>query len=70
MASVADGCPACGRGPDADAIEVIRLNVELTELHERLRAARTEVATLEAWIGDVAGRRITAAARIRVAVRA
>ncbi|GAA4588372.1 hypothetical protein GCM10023107_09180 [Actinoplanes octamycinicus] len=67
---MADGCPACGRGPDADAIEVIRLNVELTELHERLRAARTEVATLEAWIGDVAGRRNTAAARVRVAVRA
>ncbi|GGR23183.1 hypothetical protein GCM10010168_46440 [Actinoplanes ianthinogenes] len=64
------GCPGCGRGPDTDAVEVIRLNVELEGLHKRLRAARNEVITLEAWIGDVAARRNAAAQRVRQAVRA
>lgn len=47
-ATLASGCPRCGRGPDPDAAEVIRLNAEIADLATRLRVAETrrgELAT-------------------------
>jgi hypothetical protein len=54
LASAVTGCPACGRGPDADAIEVIRLDAEIRDLQVRLG---------QAW-----HLRQAAAARVRAAV--
>ncbi|WP_436533016.1 SCO7613 C-terminal domain-containing membrane protein [Actinoplanes sp. HUAS TT8] len=70
LASADNGCPGCGRGPSADAVEVIRLNAELAGLDGRLRAARAEVATVEAAVWEVRGRRDAVAARVRAAVAA
>jgi hypothetical protein len=55
-ADLTGGCPGCGRGPDADAALVIRLDAEIAALHDRLR--------------DLGDRRNAAAARVRSAVAA
>ena len=52
-ASAENGCPACGRGPDPDAMEVIRADSEIAELNRQLA---------QVW-----QRREAAAARIRAA---
>ncbi|WP_203755157.1 SCO7613 C-terminal domain-containing membrane protein [Actinoplanes cyaneus] len=70
VAPVEGGCPGCGRAPDADAIDVIRLNAELVALGARLEAARAEVTAVETRIGEVRGRRDVLASRVRAAVRA
>ncbi|GIE88562.1 SCO7613 C-terminal domain-containing membrane protein [Actinoplanes regularis] len=69
-ATSATGCPACGRAPDADAIEVIRLNAELAGLGTRLQAARAEVTAVETQMRNVRARRDAAAYRVRAAVTA
>ncbi|WP_250030709.1 SCO7613 C-terminal domain-containing membrane protein [Paractinoplanes maris] len=53
-ASPETGCPSCGRGPDPDAIEVVRADAEIAELNQRLR---------EVW-----ARRQAAAARVQAAL--
>ncbi|AGL15857.1 SCO7613 C-terminal domain-containing membrane protein [Actinoplanes sp. N902-109] len=63
QASSDTGCPGCGRGPDADAAEVLRLDLEIPVLQARLTAADT--ALRSAW-----ARRETAAARVRATVAA
>ncbi len=67
-ASAATGCPACGRGPDRDALEVVRLDGVIAELTARLAAERqtahrTEQDLTHAWV-----RRNAAAARVRAVV--
>ncbi|BCJ50782.1 hypothetical protein Asp14428_22570 [Actinoplanes sp. NBRC 14428] len=69
-ASLAAGCPGCGRGPDPDAAEVVRLGAEIPVLTARLATAREAVTAADAalrraWIG-----REAAAARVRAAVAA
>ncbi len=67
IAAVESGCPGCGRGPDAEAIEVIRLNAELAGLGARLEEARAAVRAVEVRIGEVRGRRDALAFRVRSA---
>lgn len=50
-ASASTGCPSCGRGPDQDAIEVVR--------------ADAEIASLNRQLGEVWQRREAAASRVR-----
>ncbi|MEV4343200.1 hypothetical protein AB0J83_01790 [Actinoplanes sp. NPDC049596] len=69
-ASETAGCPGCGRGPDPDAIEVMRADAEITELIRRLGAARNVVAEIEAALGLAWNRRNAAAARVRARVPA
>ncbi|GID29215.1 SCO7613 C-terminal domain-containing membrane protein [Paractinoplanes brasiliensis] len=64
-ASPESGCPSCGRGPDPDAIEVVRADAEIAELNRRLFEARRAVAGLEATLAQVWSRRQAAAARIQ-----
>ncbi|GLH97229.1 SCO7613 C-terminal domain-containing membrane protein [Phytohabitans aurantiacus] len=49
-ANLESGCPRCGRGPDPDAAEVIRLNAEIVDLSARLRTAETRRAELAARV--------------------
>ncbi|MEV6493640.1 hypothetical protein AB0M20_34225, partial [Actinoplanes sp. NPDC051633] len=44
-ASLAAGCPGCGRGPDAEAAEVIRLDAEIAVL---VRRRQTTAARIQA----------------------
>jgi len=69
-ASADTGCPACGRGPDPDAIEVVRTDAEISELIGQLASARRAVSDLEGRIGQAWQRRHAAAARVRAAVLA
>jgi hypothetical protein len=67
-ASAGTGCPACGRGPDRDALEVVRLDGVIIQLTAKLTAARqaaqqTEGELTQAWAG-----RNAAAARVRAVV--
>ncbi len=64
------GCPGCGRGPDADAAEVVRLDAELPVLAARLQTARDAVTSLDTELRDAWRRRQAAAARVRAAVDA
>jgi hypothetical protein len=67
-ASDQTGCPSCGRGPDADAAEVIRTDAEISTLIGELATARRAVGDLEGRIGMAWQRRNAAAARVRAAV--
>ena len=69
-ASDETGCPSCGRGPDADAAEVIRTDAEISALIGDLATARRAVSELETRIGAAWERRNVAAARVRAAVGA
>ncbi|HET9517919.1 MAG TPA: hypothetical protein VFO77_09365, partial [Actinoplanes sp.] len=69
-ADLATGCPGCGRGPDHDAAEVIRLDAEIPALTARLTAAQQAVAEVDAQLRDAWQRRDGAAARVRAAVAA
>ncbi|GAB2588271.1 hypothetical protein Aab01nite_48970 [Paractinoplanes abujensis] len=64
-ASPESGCPSCGRGPDPDAIEVVRADAEMAELNRQLIPARLAVADLEAKLAQVWNRRQAAAMRVR-----
>ncbi|RZU53168.1 hypothetical protein EV385_5054 [Krasilnikovia cinnamomea] len=55
------GCPGCGRGPDQDAVEVVRLDGQIRVLTQRLAATDAELR--ETW-----RLRHAAAARVRAAV--
>jgi hypothetical protein len=55
------GCPGCGRGPDPDAAEVIRLDAEIAELTARLRT--TDAALRRTWAA-----REAAVARVRASL--
>ena len=66
-ASSATGCPGCGRGPDPDAAEVVRLNHELATLTVALEQARQTYADLSARHSAVHRQREEAAARVRAA---
>lgn len=57
------GCPGCGRGPDADAAEVIRLDAEIARLGRQMDELRH--THQELW-----QRRHAAAERVRAAVAA
>ncbi|WP_433824733.1 SCO7613 C-terminal domain-containing membrane protein [Actinoplanes sp. CA-015351] len=63
-ASAGTGCPGCGRAPDADAIEVMRLDAEIAGLRQRFDAARAELTTLQTRIGDVTAQRNRIAYRV------
>ncbi len=69
-ADPATGCPGCGRAPDADAAEVVRLDTEMPVLAARLQTARDVVTSLDAELRDAWRRRQAAAARVRAAVHA
>ncbi|GAB1646248.1 SCO7613 C-terminal domain-containing membrane protein [Krasilnikovia sp. MM14-A1259] len=60
-ADAAVGCPGCGRGPDLDAVEVVRLDGQIRVLNQRLAATDTELR--ETW-----RLREAAAARVRATV--
>ncbi|GAA3338669.1 hypothetical protein GCM10020358_19560 [Amorphoplanes nipponensis] len=60
-ANLTSGCPGCGRGPDPDAAEVIRLDAEIPVLTARRAAA--DQALRQAWDA-----RNAAVARIRAAL--
>ncbi|MEU4221259.1 hypothetical protein, partial [Actinoplanes sp. NPDC026623] len=47
-ANLTSGCPGCGRGPDADAAEVVRLDAEIPVLTARLAGAREAVSAADA----------------------
>jgi hypothetical protein len=66
-ASLATGCPGCGRGPDPDAAEVVRLNHELATLTVALEQARQTYADLSARHSAVHRQREEAAGRVRAA---
>ena len=70
VADSATGCPACGRAPDADAVEVIRLDGEIQALNARLQTARAQMLAAERAVQDAWQRRSAAAARVRAAVAA
>ena len=60
-ANLTSGCPGCGRGPDPDAAEVIRLDEQIPVLTARLSAA--EAALRQAW-----NARQAAASRVRASL--
>ncbi|GAA2704617.1 SCO7613 C-terminal domain-containing membrane protein [Actinoplanes palleronii] len=68
MASAETGCPDCGRGPDPDAIEVVRLDAEIIELRTRLQAIRAEAAGVETQLRNASTQRDAAAFRVRSAL--
>ncbi|MFD1367902.1 SCO7613 C-terminal domain-containing membrane protein [Actinoplanes sichuanensis] len=63
-ASLPDGCPACGAGPDPDAAEVIRLDAEIAELTRQLHDARAQVTALDRKLHDTRAVRNQTAARV------
>ncbi|BAL89858.1 hypothetical protein AMIS_46380 [Actinoplanes missouriensis 431] len=69
-ASAASGCPGCGRAPDPDALEVMRLDGELAGLKRELDAAVATVTTLQRRITDTTTQRNTVAFRVTSAVAA
>ncbi|MFC7534493.1 SCO7613 C-terminal domain-containing membrane protein [Actinoplanes sp. GCM10030250] len=70
VASAESGCPSCGRGPNADALEVLRLDAEIAGLNQRLQAVRAEASGIERDLVDSTTRRNAAAFRVHDAVRA
>ncbi|WP_213002046.1 SCO7613 C-terminal domain-containing membrane protein [Winogradskya consettensis] len=69
-ASLATGCPGCGRGPDADAAEVVRLDAEIPVLTARLATAREAVGLADSVLRRAWRQRDAAATRVRAAVGA
>ncbi|SDZ20094.1 hypothetical protein SAMN05421684_3424 [Asanoa ishikariensis] len=66
-ASLETGCPGCGRGPDLDAAEVVRLNHEIATLTVAVEQARQAHADLAAQLSAAHRQREEAAARVRLA---
>ncbi|WBC23321.1 hypothetical protein O7543_13365 [Solwaraspora sp. WMMA2080] len=69
-ASLAAGCPGCGRAPDPGAAEVIRLDGEIAGLAARVEQARAACATLSGQLHVAQIRRQQLAAQVQAAVRA
>ncbi|GIE03176.1 hypothetical protein Adu01nite_45260 [Paractinoplanes durhamensis] len=69
IASPETGCPNCGRGPDADAIEVINADAEIATLLPQLATAQAAVHDLQTRIGHAYARRNQAANRVRTSLR-
>ena len=67
-ANLTSGCPGCGRGPDRDAAEVIRLDAEIPVLTARLATAREAVATADTALRRAWQAREAAVARIRASL--
>ncbi|MEV6842429.1 hypothetical protein [Actinoplanes sp. NPDC051411] len=67
-ASSEAGCPACGRGPDRLALEVVRLDGVIAELTTRLTAARLTAQRLDGELKQTWVRRAAAAAEVRAEV--
>jgi hypothetical protein len=63
-ASLTDGCPGCGAGPDPDAAEVIRLDEEIADLNRHLHDARGLVTTLTQRLHDTHATRNQFVARV------
>jgi hypothetical protein len=66
-ASPQTGCPGCGRGPDADAVEMVRLDAEIADLNAKLAYARQAVRDIPPLIEGAWVRRNAAATRVRAA---
>ena len=62
------GCPGCGRGPDPDAAEVVRLDAEIPGLTAQAAVARDALSAAEAALRQAWQRREAAVARIRAAM--
>ncbi|UQU62925.1 hypothetical protein COUCH_28355 [Couchioplanes caeruleus] len=69
-ANLTTGCPGCGRGPDPDAAEVVRLDAEIPVLTARLAAARDAVTAADGALRRAWAQREAAAGRVRAAVAA
>ena len=69
-ANLTTGCPGCGRGPDPDAAEVVRLDAEIPVLTARLASAREAVTAADAALRRAWTQREAAARRVRGAVAA
>ncbi|MEU7907724.1 SCO7613 C-terminal domain-containing membrane protein [Actinoplanes sp. NPDC049118] len=67
-ANLTSGCPGCGRGPDPDAAEVVRLDAEIPVLAARLADARVAVTAADDALRLAWRSREAAVARIRVAM--
>jgi hypothetical protein len=67
-ASAATGCPACGRGPDPDALEVVRLDGLIAVLTPQLTTARLAAERIEGELTRAWARRNAAAAKVRSVV--
>jgi len=67
-ATLTSGCPGCGRGPDPDAAEVIRLDAEIPVLTARLATAREAVAGADAALRHAWQQREAAVARVRASL--
>ena len=66
-ADLAEGCGGCGRAPDPEAAEVVRLNAELAALAPRVRAALEAYNTLAGEFRATRWRRDELALRVRKA---
>jgi hypothetical protein len=64
-ANLASGCPGCGRPPDDEAAEVIRLAGEIGRLIQRVREARREYDAAVVELTDAQRRRNVLAAGVR-----
>ncbi|MGH3682907.1 MAG: hypothetical protein ACRDT2_21975, partial [Natronosporangium sp.] len=69
-ADLAGGCSGCGRPPDPDAAEVIRLDREIADLEVRERQRREAHAAVVAALAGTRLRRDEIAARVRAAAGA
>jgi hypothetical protein len=67
-ANLTTGCPGCGRAPDPDAAEVVRLDAEIPGLTARAAAARDALSAAEAALRQAWQRREAAVARVRAAM--
>jgi hypothetical protein len=67
-ASATTGCPSCGRGPDPDALEVIRLDGVIAALTGQLITARLAAQHIEGELTRAWAWRNAAAAKVRHAV--
>ena len=67
-ATLTSGCPGCGRGPDPDAAQVVRLDAEIPVLTARLATAREAVSAADTALRQAWQAREAAAARVRTAL--
>jgi hypothetical protein len=68
-ADLTSGCSGCGRGPDPDAAEVVRLDAEIPVLTARLASAHEAVSEADAALRLAWRSREAAVSRIRAAMR-